>query len=313
MKKLSSKLFVAFATVVSLMLTSCLKEALDGAFGPSGTNDYWNKIETDGPIEAKYLKYGSHDVAYHKESANGDLKAYKVFYPKDMPEGDGMYPTIIVNNGTGASVSTCPRWFEHMASWGFIVVGNDDPSTWDGHAAEQSLCWLLKQNEDKGSIFYGHVDTSRIGVIGHSQGGVAVFSTLTRTSHQAMYKTGVALSPTGEVLADSLHWHYDASAVSVPMMLISGTGYADQEIIIPIEALDSIYRHLTASPFRLMARHRDVDHGQTLVIADGYVTAWMMWQLNGDTDAAKAFTAPAPEIAGNSHYQDVKTSQMEQL
>ena len=50
-----------------------------------------------------------------------------------------------------------------------------------------------------------------------------------------------------------------------------------------------------------------------MVIADGYVTAWMMWQLCGDTDAAQAFVGNCPEIANNQFYQDVKISQMEQL
>lgn len=39
-------------------------------------------------------------------------------------------------NGTGVYASKYPAVFEHLASWGFIVVGNEDPSTCTGAAPE---------------------------------------------------------------------------------------------------------------------------------------------------------------------------------
>ena len=47
-----------------------------------------------------------------------------------------------------------------------------------------------------------------------------------------------------------------------------------------------------------------VDHGQMLYYADGYVTAWFMWLLQGDIEAAKAFSGDAPELLSNALYQD---------
>jgi hypothetical protein len=35
-----------------------------------------------------------------------------------------------------------------------------------------------------------------------------------------------------------------------------------------------------------------------------YVTAWFMWQLQGDTEAVKAFTGDDPELLRNPRYQD---------
>ncbi len=43
--------------------------------------------------------------------------------------------------------------------------------------------------------------------------------------------------------------------------------------------------------------------------ADGYVTAWFMWQLQGDEYAAEAFTGDAAEIMQNSLYQDQRIEQ----
>ena len=37
---------------------------------------------------------------------------------------------------------------------------------------------------------------------------------------------------------------------------------------------------------------------------DGYVTAWFMWLLQDDAEAAKAFTGVSPEILRNALYQN---------
>ena len=55
-----------------------------------------------------------------------------------------------------------------------------------------------------------------------------------------------------------------------------------------------------------MARRNDCDHGEMLYFADGYVTAWFMWQLQGDEKAAQAFIGDSPELMNNSLYQDQK-------
>lgn len=42
-----------------------------------------------------------------------------------------------------------------------------------------------------------------------------------------------------------------------------------------------------------------------LYSADGYVTAWFMWQLQGDEEASKAFVGSDAEIVKNRLYQNV--------
>lgn len=55
---------------------------------------------------------------------------------------------------------------------------------------------------------------------------------------------------------------------------------------------------------KVMIRRSGCEHGQMLYSADGYVTAWFMWQLQGDNRTAQAFTGNSPEIKENKHYQD---------
>lgn len=57
---------------------------------------------------------------------------------------------------------------------------------------------------------------------------------------------------------------------------------------------------------KIMMRRIGAEHGQMLYSADEYVTAWFMWQLQGDEEASRAFIGDSPEILKNNLYQDQK-------
>ena len=52
------------------------------------------------------------------------------------------------------------------------------------------------------------------------------------------------------------------------------------------------------------ARRSGAEHGEMLYTADGYVTAWFMWHLQDDEEAAQAFIGNSPELLNNPLYQD---------
>ncbi len=88
-------------------------------------------------------------------------------------------------------------------------------------------------------------------------------------------------------------------------MLIAGTaGDFETKMVIPIEEMQIMYEKIN-SP-KMMMRKIGCDHGQMLYAADGYVTAWFMWQLQNDNNAGKAFVFDIPEINSNKLYQDQK-------
>ena len=53
-----------------------------------------------------------------------------------------------------------------------------------------------------------------------------------------------------------------------------------------------------------MVVRKNATQGDMLYITDSYVTAWFMWQLQGDTKAAKAFIGENPKNMNNGLYQD---------
>ena len=232
-----------------------------------------------------------------------NYEKYEIYYPEELTSADKKYPVIVVSNGTGVKGSKAKAMFEHFASWGFIVIGNEEEYSWNGFASDMSLNYLLKCDDDKESIFYQKIDSDNIGSLGHSQGGVGAINTVTDTKHSDMYKTVVAESPSNPELSAGLEWDYDISKVNIPIFMVAGTkGDFEMKTVIPSEKLPEMYAQITAP--KAMARKKDCEHGEMLYSADGYVTAWLMWQLQGDEEAATAFIGDKPELMNNELYQE---------
>ena len=160
---------------------------------------YISEVKTGGEIEAKYMAAGKYETGYFETDypENADIDKIEIWYPTELEASSTKYPVVLFVNGTGVSASRYKPVFEHLASWGFIAIGNEDPSTWEGKKADATLSWLLAANEDETSIFYHKVDTENIGITGHSQGGVGVFSTIHNTEHKDMYRCAVKFLRTG--------------------------------------------------------------------------------------------------------------------
>ena len=263
---------------------------------PMVPKEYWSEVETGGSIEANYLACGGYEVAHVEEKADKPVNQYVIYYPKELEQDK--YPVVVVVNGTGVFANKEKPLLEHLASWGFIVIGNHDGSTWSGRSADLTLDYLLRLNKDKSSIFYQKVDTENIGITGHSQGGVGVFNAIQNNSHSDLYKCAVSISPTEEEMAGLLQMPYNASKTTTPVFLLAGT----ENDVISIEKLKEMYG--TISSDKAMAVRTGQQHGEMLYSADGYVTAWFMWYLKGDENAAQAFIGDTPELMTNNLYQN---------
>ncbi len=263
---------------------------------PFVPSNYTKTVETGGELEAKYLAMGEYEVKHTETDAPEDWGKFITYYPAAVETADKTYPVVVVVNGTGVYASKYPVLFKHLASWGFIVIGNEDPSTCSGDSADAALAYLLEQNDDPDSVFYRKVDTAHIGITGHSQGGVGVFNAVTQQPHGNLYTCAVSLSPTEMELADAIGLHYEPDKMTVPTLLLA----ADANDVISPEGTQKVYDAMTVP--KAMALRTGMDHGKMLYSADGYVTAWFLWYLQADVEAAKAFSGDSAELLENSLY-----------
>ncbi len=265
---------------------------------------YNEKIETGGEIEKKYLQNGTYETSKETVKAEDPIKKYTIYYPSELETTDKQYPMILVVNGTGFKATKYEPEFEQLASWGFIVIGTQDKGTGKGETTIKTLNYMLGENENKDSIFCGKIDVENIGITGFSQGGAATLRAITMFEESHYFKTAVPLSPVSEKTAEqTTDYPYDSAKVNCPILMFAGTsGDFETEIVIPIAEMNKMYDKIT-SP-KVMARRVGMIHDDMMYKAGGYVTAWFMWQLQGDEEAAKAFIGESPEIMSNKFYQD---------
>jgi len=294
---------------------------------------YWKYNVSDMPIEAKYTALGEYEIGYAEYDVDGVCGKIGVSYPKMLKNSAEKYPLVIMANGTGIRASQYKEVFTHLASWGFIVAGNEDENCRTGESSSDTLDYVLALNVDQESIFYGKIDTDNIGITGHSQGGVGAFNAVTEQTNGSKYKAIYAISATSRYHADELSkssdadgatrgegWNIDVSKVSVPIMMVAGTGtfdagtmeeYAEAlpegkvQGICSLWWLEECYERMSDGVTRVIARQKGKDHGDMLRSADGYMTAWFCYYLKGDV-SADFFSGADAELLSNKNWQDVK-------
>lgn len=289
----------------AIVLLICLSKI------PAVPDDYTKTVQTGGELEAGYLAMGSHEVGYYESGSLNSFKKYEIYYPLDIARS-GPLPVVVFVNGTGVKGSKYPALQKHMASWGFITIATEEEYAWNGFSAEMCVRYLTVLNsyqaEGEENLFYGKIDLERIGITGHSQGGTGVINAITDQRNADRYKAAVILSSGGnKALSQALMWDYDETKIHAPTLMMAATGDADIGLV-PLEDMQALFANIPDSVLKVMARRKDIGHGEMLYYADGYVTAWFMWLLQGDEKAKGAFVGENPELLRNPMYQDQRIS-----
>ena len=251
------------------------------------------------PVEQKYHENGPYQVTVHS------MDDIHVFVP-DQAEGAPL-PTVVMVNGTGLKAQDYRTVFEHLASWGFVVIGNDDCNAWNGRSALTSLDQALYHNAKPDSPLYQRIDIDRIGIVGHSQGAMGAINAANRDNR---FRVLYAASCPQESLAKKLGWNCSLETIGIPTMLVAGTQWIDRHIS-PLTSLQNLATELPDSTPLLLGRLGSVEHRFVLHEGDAYMTAWLRHRLADDADAASAFTGDSPEILINPRWQDVIINRLE--
>ncbi len=79
--------------------------------------------------------------------------------------------------------------------------------------------------------------------------------------------------------------------------------------VAPLSSLIENYDSINDTVFKVRGRAAGAEHGDMLARSDGYLTAWMLYQLKGDVEAGTVFLGGDAEILHNSNWQDVMKNQ----
>ena len=269
-------------------------------------SSYITKNKTSFPIENRYRNYGmyaSSDVTFENVNIQ-NVKKIKVYYPNEMVLYPGKkYPLVVMVNGTGVEYPKYEATFKHLSSWGFIVAGNDDPSTADGNSAIKTSQYMLNLNNQRGSLFFNKIDPEKIGISGHSQGGAGTFNAITRHGDLSKnFKCAFASSATTKACMDKFKldpWRYQSELVNIPIMSVISNGNADKGIC-PLNEAKENFDKIGGNMKKVFGVRKNVDHGDMLVAHDPYMTAWFCFILKNDEEAGKAFSGQDAEFLRNN-------------
>ncbi len=321
MKKLVKGILIAVGVivlaVVVLLVVLFVKNYIDSQ-KPLLTDDYYTWVEYDSKTEEKYAYPGSYEVSDETIKAdNKTIKEYRIWYPTELKDKNEKYPLIMVVNASNTAALNYEPFFKRLASWGFIVVGNQDRQTGTGKTASETLDYVLSLGKKSDSVFCNKIDEDNIGIIGYSQGGAGALRAATEFDNSNKYKTIFTGSAAYPLLAKNMGWGYDATKIKIPYFMAAGTGTSDDngksidnpdELagICPLEALKFNYNKISDEVVKLRARAKGAEHGEMLNRSDGYMTAWMLYWLKGDEEAGKVFIGENADILNNNQWQDIE-------
>ena len=97
--------------------------------------------------------------------------------------------------------------------------------------------------------------------------------------------------------------------------MVAGTGKSDDSGadpeksyggVSPLSAQIANYNSIGEDVQKVRARAVGAEHEQMLMRSDGYMTAWMLFQLTGNEEAGTVFGGENAEILHNANWQDVE-------
>lgn len=300
--------------IAAVIVVFVIKGLIDSK-KPSVKDDYFKDFLSFAPLELKYSQTGEYEVSTLADPSDNDrIKKVRFWFPAELADNSRRYPVIVVVNASGTPAFKYEPWFRRLASWGFIVVGNEDPQAGTGETTSVMLDCLLNLPQDH--TLNGRLDTENIGIIGFSQGGAGALAAVTMYDNGKMYKTIFTGSAAYPLLASNLGWKYDVSKINIPYFMVAGTGETDDKGVTditkeyagvaPLASLIENYNVITDDVLKVRARAAGAEHEDMLARSDGYMTAWMLWQLCGDKEASSVFIGEDAEILHNSNWQDVE-------
>ncbi len=187
-------------------------------------------------------------------------------------EPNTKHPVAIWGPGGGSSPDYYMQLLTRMASHGFVVVAIRE-STGDSVLMSAAIDWLEEQNGDSNSPMYDRLILHRVGVFGHSMGGLSSEAT-------ALVDDRVSTA----LLDNSGSFSHDALVdLTIPVGIIYGETGQEKD-----NAKGDFNNPANQGPCWL-SMMKGGGHGSGPWDGAGANVAWMRWHLGGENFRKDAF------------------------
>jgi len=265
------------------------------------------------PVEAAYTAAGPYATTTGTATdASGNT--FRLYYPSNYAALGFDSPIVTWGNGTNATPEMYSKLLTQFASYGFTVIASTLTNTGSGNEIAAGARYLVAQDSVAGSVFQGNLDVNHVAAVGHSQG--AGGATRAATNNPALIDTLMTFSlpnttwvgsnPNCPTAADCM---YNPALLTQPTFLTSTHGLSDAIIASPSTETafyNSISGHAALGIIQnsqgSAADHSSIQDAKNPGGFLGYATAWLEYQLRGDTVAAAAFSGTSPELVSNTNW-----------
>ncbi len=275
-----------FLVLVSCGLIACASSDDDSSKAPDDPNAL-------GPLAVGHVQFTEVDTTrgdrsllvdawYPADAADAEdrpLAGYPLAGPialpssvaKDAPAvgADTAWPLLVYSHGYQGINLAATDLMEALASHGFVVMspehtGNAQASPTDSfdEAAEKRvpdvsflLDRIIARSRDPADRFYQRIDESRIGVLGHSFGGMTAIGTAAGWAEAAADPRVRAIAPMSAVIDGDLQsderegpnagfTEAQLFSITIPVMLMGGT----EDINVPVENNAIAFEQIVNAP-----------------------------------------------------------------
>lgn len=265
----------------------------------AGGNQSSDKASTPKQIKVEDGGQGPHS-AIATESPT--LSGMTIYRPVDLSVfgNEKKLPVLLWGNGACANTTEEHKNFlSEIASHGYIILGIGLLAEIEtrGEASRQrtqasqlinALEWIIAENQNSSSHYFGKIDTAKIAAMGMSCGGLQAIevSSDPRITTTVVCNSGVLPSPSPMPMMPSIKKE-DLKKLHGPVLYLMG-GPTD---IAYKNAMDD-YARVDHVP--IVMANLDVGHGGTYRKPHGgeyspVAIAWLDWHLKGQHEAAKVF------------------------
>lgn len=200
---------------------------------------------------------------------------HTVFRPADLGPPGTRHPVVTWGNGTGGIPAVYRGLLIHLASHGYLVTAANTPLANSGQEMLAGARTLVRADADPGSPYYQRVDTSAIAATGHSQGGAGAMV----AAADSLITTTVAVQPGPLAVPQRIRG---------PILYLAG----ERDTTVRPELIVEPFYENTPQVEAAYAEFAGVGHFEPLPDGGrfrGLLTAWLDYQLRGDTAAAAQF------------------------
>lgn len=259
---------------------------------------------TSSSTESKQIQVEDGGQGPHSAIAteSSSLSGMTIYRPVDLSVFGNEKKMPVLLWGNGACTNTTEEhknFLSEIASHGYIILGigllNELETRGEGSRQRtrssqliEALDWIIAENQNSSSNYFGKIDTSKIAAMGMSCGGLQAIevSSDPRITTTVVCNSGVLPSPSPMPMMPNLKKE-DLKKLHGPVLYLMG-GPSD---IAYKNAMDD-YSRIDHVP--IVMANLDVGHGGTYRKPHGgeyspVAIAWLDWHLKGKQDAATVF------------------------